>query len=167
MNVSKVDLLNKKFTKKLFGYSCAEVDQLMLELAEVLGQAAEDKRDLLRKVKDLEVSVKEYRQRDETLRDTLMSTQRMVDDIKGSAEKEARLIIDEAKVKAEATVQQGYYRLAQVHEDLENLKRQRAHYELQLRGILETHMRFLDSRDPDIEKLEKMEAKVKFLKKAE
>ncbi|MDO9082670.1 MAG: DivIVA domain-containing protein, partial [Humidesulfovibrio sp.] len=117
--------------------------------------------------KRMEGSVDEFRQRDETLRDTLMSTQRMVDDIKGGAQREAHLILDEARAKAEGMVQQGHNRLAQLYEDIENLKRQRSQFEIQLRGLLETHLRIIDSEDPAVSRLESLESKLKFLRKAE
>ena len=108
--VSKIDLLNKQFSRRMFGYSRMEVDQFMLELAEVLGDAADSQKVLQKKIKQLEQSVKEYRQRDETLRDTLMSTQKMVDDLKVTAGKEAQLIIDGARTKADTMVQKGHNR---------------------------------------------------------
>ena len=167
MTISKIDLLNRKFAKRLWGYAPEEVDQLMAEVAEMLGLVAEERKNLLKKVKRMEGSVEEFRQRDETLRDTLMSTQKMVDDIKGGAQREAQLIIEEARAKAEGMVQQGHNRLAQLYEDIENLKRQRSQFEIQLRGLLETHLRVLDSEDPAVSRLESLESKLKYLRKAE
>ena len=167
MTISKIDLLNRKFAKRLWGYAPEEVDQLMAEVAEMLGAVAEERKHLIKKVKRMESSVEEFRQRDETLRDTLMSTQKMVDDIKGGAQREAQLLLDEARGKAEGMVQQGHNRLAQLYEDIENLKRQRSQFEIQLRGLLETHLRVLDSDDPAVSRLESLESKLKFLRKAE
>lgn len=167
MTISKIDLLNRKFAKKLWGYAPEEVDQLVGEVAEMLGAVAEERKALVKKVKRMESSMEEFRQRDETLRDTLMSTQKMVDDIKGGAQREAQLILEEARAKAESMVQQGHNRLAQLYEDIENLKRQRSQFEIQLRGLLETHLRILDAEDPAASRLESLESKLKFLRKAE
>jgi len=167
VTISKIDLLNRKFSKRMWGYAPDEVDQLMAEVAEMLGAVAEERKALIKKVKRMELSVEEVRQRDETLRDTLMSTQKMVDDIKGGAQREAQLIVDEARAKAEGMVQQGHNRLAQLYEDIENLKRQRSQFEIQLRGLLETHLRILDAEDPAESRLENLESKLKFLRKAE
>lgn len=167
MTISKIDLLNRKFSKRVWGYAPEEVDQLMNEVAEMLGAVAEERKNLIKKVKRMEGSVEEFRQRDETLRDTLMSTQKMVDDIKGGAQREAQLILDEARAKAEGMVQQGHNRLAQLYEDIENLKRQRSQFEIQLRGLLETHLRVLDSEDPSENRLESLESKLKCMRKAE
>jgi cell division initiation protein len=167
VTISKIDLLNRKFSKRMWGYAPDEVDQLMAEVAEMLGAVAEERKALIKKVKRMELSVEEFRRRDETLRDTLMSTQKMVDDIKGGAQREAVLIVDEARAKAEGMVQQGHNRLAQLYEDIENLKRQRSQFEIQLRGLLETHLRVLDAEDPAQSRLENLESKLKYLRKAE
>lgn len=167
MTVSKIDLLNKQFSRRMFGYSRMEVDQFMLELAEVLGNAADSQKGLRKKIKQLEQSVKEYRQRDETLRDTLMSTQKMVDDLKVTASKEAQLIIDEARAKADATVQTGHNRLAHIHEEIETLKRQRTRFEVQLKGLLKSHLEMLEMDDPEKQKVEELESKLKYLKKVD
>jgi cell division initiation protein len=167
MSLSKIDLLNKQFSKRMFGYSCLEVDQFLLELAEVLGDAADSHKGMRRKIKQLEQSLKEYRQRDETLRDTLMSTQKMVDDLKVAAGKEAQLILDEARAKADATVQKGHNRLAQIHEEIEDLKRRRAQFEVQLKGLLKSHLEMLEMSNPEKDKVEELESKLKYLKKVD
>lgn len=167
MTISKIDLLNRKFSKRMWGYAPDEVDQVMHEVAEMLGAVAEERKTLIKKVKRMEGSVDEFRQRDETLRDTLMSTQKMVEDIKVGANREAQLILDEARAKAESMVQQGHNRLAQLYEDIENLKRQRSQFEIQLRGLIESHLRMLESDDPSESRLENLESKLKYLRKAE
>jgi cell division initiation protein len=151
----------------MFGYSRMEVDQFLLELAEVLGDTADSQKDMRKKIKQLEQSLKEYRQRDETLRDTLMSTQKMVDDLKVAAGKEAQLILDEARAKADATVQKGHNRLAQIHEEIEDLKRRRSQFEIQLKGMLKSHLEMLEMSNPEKDKVEELESKLKYLKKVD
>lgn len=167
MSVSKIDLLNKQFSKSMFGYSRMEVDQFMLELAEVVGDAADAQKEMKKKIKRLERTLKEYRQRDETLRDTLVSTQKMVDDLKVTASKEAQIILDEARSKADVTVQKGHSRLAQIHEEIESLKRTRTQFEIQLKGLLNSHLEMLEMSNPEREKVEEMESKLKYLKKVD
>lgn len=178
MTVSKIDLLNKQFSKSMLGYSRMEVDQFMLEVAEVVGDAADAQKEMKKKIKRLERTLKEYRQRDETLRDTLVSTQRMVDDLKVTASKEAQIILDEARskaditvgearAKADATVQKGHNRLAQIHEEIEGLKRTRTQFEIQLKGLLNSHLEMLEMSNPERDQVEEMESKLKYLKKVD
>lgn len=167
MTVSKIDLLNKQFSRGVFGYSRMEVDQFLLELADVLGESADAQKSMRKKIKQMEQSLKEYRQRDETLRDTLMSTQKMVDDLKVAATREAQLILDEARAKADSTVQKGHNRLAQIHEEIEDLKRRRAQFEVQLKGLLKSHLEMLEMSDPERDKVEELESKLTYLKKVD
>ncbi|XPV74849.1 MAG: DivIVA domain-containing protein [Desulfovibrio sp.] len=167
MSLSKIDLLNKQFTSKVYGYSREEVDLFLQEIADVLGRYAEDRKKLVRKVKLMEKQLEEARQRDEVMRETLLSTQKMIEEIKSGASKEAEQILAEANNKAEQAVQQGHSRLAQLHEEVEGLKRQRTVFQSQLRGLLETHMRLLDSETPESAKLEELESKLRYLRKVE
>ncbi len=167
MSLSKIDLLNNKFSRSMFGYNRDEVDQLLLEMADVLGADADKKKELKFRVKRLEEQLVEYRQRDTALRDTLMSTQKMVDELKLAAGREADQILDEAHSKAEEALRQGHTRLAQVHEEIESLKRHRNQFRVQVRSIVRTHLEILESEDPNSERLEELESKLTFLKKAE
>ena len=167
MTISKIDLLNKQFSRSMLGYSRMEVDQFMLELAEVFGDSADAQKEMIKKIKRQERTLKEYRQRDETLRDTLVSTQRMVDDLKVAASKEAQIILDEARIKADSTVQKGHSRLAQIHEEIEAMKRTRTQFEIQLKGLLNSHLEMLEMSNPERDKVEEMESKLKYLKKVD
>ena len=42
MNLSKIDVVNKKFSRRFRGYSVQEVDHFMQEMGESLGELAED-----------------------------------------------------------------------------------------------------------------------------
>jgi cell division initiation protein len=167
MTLSKIDVLNKKFSRGLFGYSRAKVDQFLQEAAEALGVAAEERKEAAKNLKRLEALVAEYKQRDETLRETLLSTQRMVDELKMAAGREAELILAEARVKAEAALREGHNRLAEIHDEIEALKRQRSRFQVELKALVETHLRLLETDDPALERIEALESKLKFLKKVE
>jgi len=165
MTISKIDVLNNTFAKAFRGYNRSEVDRFMQEAAETLGILSEEKERLLEKIKTLEGILAEHRSREQTLRDTLVTTQRMIDDIKATAQKEAQLILDAANAKAENMLNQAHMRLAQLHDDLSELKRQRTQFEVKLRSILDAHMSLLEMDKGEQQALEAAESKVKFIKK--
>lgn len=175
-HLSKIDCLNKKFPRRLMGYSVQEVDQFLAEIAEVLGDHAEMKKELVRRIKGLEARLEEYKQRDETLRDTLMSTQKMVDELKVAAGREAELILDEAhgradeivrdaRGKADDTLRDAHTRLAKVSEEIGSLKRQRNQFRVQIKGVIQSHLSMLEPDEEEL-KAEEQESKLTYLKKA-
>lgn len=165
MDISKVDILNKKFSSSLVGYKKQDVEAFLQEVADEMGLLAEQKENIERKKRALEEKLKEHKAREETLQNTLLTTQKMTDDIKANAQKQAELIIRESQAKSEDILRHAHKRLAQIHEDISELKKQRAHFEIKLRSMIESHLKLLDSQDEDNLQLEEAESKLKFLQK--
>lgn len=166
MSVSKIDIENKSFSKSFRGYHPAAVDHFLNEVADAMGALADEKRELARRVEHLEQKLDEHKEREETLRDTLMTTQKMIDELKANAQKESQLILDDAHSRAESILNQAHQRLAQIHEDITELKRQRTQFEVKLRGTLEAHLKILDMDASEEEQYDNLENKLKFFKKA-
>lgn len=166
MSVTKIDVLNKIFTRSFRGYTCADVDAFMQETAESLGALAEERDSLNERLGRLEEALEEHKSREQTLRDTLMTTQRVIDDMKANAQREAQLIIDAANSKAEVMLQQSHQRLAQLHGDITELKKQRTQFEIKLRSILDAHIRMLEADKDEQAELDAAESKLKFMTKA-
>ena len=85
MTLDKIDLIDRKFAKSLLGYSRDDVDSVVAEAAETIGRLAEEKMALGRRVEELRREVAGYQAREATLRDTLLTTQTIVEDVKAKA----------------------------------------------------------------------------------
>lgn len=166
MPVSKIDIDNKRFGRTFRGYDPREVDAFLLELSEEMGDLSDERQRLQESVARLENLLDEHKQREQTLRDTLMTTQKMIDQLKANARKEAQLIIDEAQARAEDVLNQSHLRLAQIHDDIVELKRQRTQFEVKLKSLLDAHQKMLELESREQEELDSMESKLKFFKKA-
>lgn len=166
MDISKIDILNKKFSSSIFGYRKQDVESFLQELADNIGLLAEQKMELERSLRVLEEKLQEHKNREDILQNTLLTTQKMTEDIKANAQKQAKLIIKESQAKSEEILRHAHKRLAQIHEDISELKKQRAHFEIKLRSMIESHLKLLDSQDEDSLHYEEAESKLKFLQKA-
>ncbi len=164
-SISKMDILNRKFSTVIIGYKKHDVEIFLQEVADTLGSIAEKKSRLDMEVKQLKEKLKEHKDREEILQNTLLTTQKMTDDIKANANKQAKIIIQEAQSKAEDILRQAHKRLAQIHEDISELKKQRTHFEIKLRSMVESHLKLLDAHDDEYLQMEEAEAKLKFLQK--
>jgi cell division initiation protein len=87
----------------------------------------------------------------------LSQTRELATEVKTNAEREARVLLAEAELQAEKILNQAHSRLARIHDDISELKRQRAQFEVRLRSLVEAHLKLLDvegDRDRDLAELE-------------
>ena len=116
------------------------LDLLANEFEEVLkenNQLREEDRRKLARINELEAEEKE-------LRNTLVSAQRIVEEMKNNARKEADLIIEEAKGRAQKIIESTQSQALQVEAEINHLKRQRAQFEASLKATIEMHLKLLE-----------------------
>jgi cell division initiation protein len=99
-------------------------------------------------IQRLDAQVKGYQEREDSLRNTLVTAQKMTEEIKGNAKREADLIVKEAELRAEKLLDQAHQKLAQVQAEIAELRRQRELFGAKLRGLLKTHLDLLEAQ-PD------------------
>src|SRR5208282_487829 len=75
----------------------------------------------------------------------MVTAQRVSDDLKGVAKKEADVIISGAELQAEKIVHAAHQRLVQVIEDINELRRQRTQFESHLRAVIDAHHKLLEA----------------------
>jgi cell division initiation protein len=83
--------------------------------------------------------------------------------MKENAQKSAELIVAEAEVKAEKILNKAHNRLAQLHEDIAELKRQRVQIEVQIGSVIEAHSKLLEISKEGMKAMDDQDAKVKLL----
>lgn len=144
MRITPIDIQQRQFKTRMFGYDQGSVDQFLELVAEELArqhqQNQEQQEDLVRLRKTLE----EMHQREKALQRTLMLAQEAADDVKSNAHKESDIIIADAKLQADRIVRDAEDRRIQLIGDIQELKRQKISFESSLRSLIESHMRMLD-----------------------
>ena len=144
MPVSRIDLLNQSFSSAFRGYARAEVDRLLQDVADSIGRLSDEKLALTNRVAALESLLVEFQQREVALRDAIMAIKLMNDELKASAQREAQVILDTARAKAESLVNQGNMRLAAVMEEIAEAKKIKAQFDMKIRSVIEGHLRLLE-----------------------
>jgi cell division initiation protein len=145
VTLDKIDLLDCTFSHSFVGYRRDEVDRLVAEAAESLGRLAEEKMSLARTNDGLVREIAEYRAREATLRDTLLTTQRIVEELKGKAREEARRIVEAAKGEAAAIVAEARGQADALAGEIEALAARKAAMTGRLRDMLTAALGLLDA----------------------
>lgn len=136
MSLDKIDLIDRKFTTSLLGYNREEVNGLVAEAAETIGQLAEEKMALGRSLEELRREVAGYQSREATLRDTLLTTQTIVEDVKAKAKREAETLLDTARDQAAALVREAEQRAACLDAEIDLLQKRKTALTTRFREML-------------------------------
>jgi len=149
MKITPLDIQQQQFRVRFRGFDMVEVDNfldlLANEFEELLkenSQIREEDRRKADRINQLEAGEKE-------LRDTLVSVQRMSEEMKNNARKEGELIIEEAKLNGRKIIEAAQAQALQMEGEINQLKRQRAEFEASLRATVEMHWRLLEPTEED------------------
>jgi len=166
MKITPLDIQQQQFKTRFRGFDVREVDAFLEQLAETFEGFQKKNGDLSQEVRRLELEIQGYRKREETFKRALLNSQKVLDQMKDNARKSAELLIAEAEVKAEKILNKAHNRLAQLHEDIAELKRQRTQIEVQISSIIEAHSRLLEIGKEGTKESDEADDKVKLLKKS-
>jgi len=167
MLLSPLEIQQKEFRIRLFrGLDVKEVESFLQKVSEQMSALLKSIDELKRELENRDRQLNEHQEREQILRNTLVSAQKTVEQMKLNAEKESKLLVSEAEVKAERILNNAHNRLAQIHEDIAELKRQRTQFELKVRATVETYQKMLDMQKEEEAEAEDLESKLKFFKKA-
>jgi cell division initiation protein len=166
MKITPLDIQQQQFKTRFRGFDIREVDAFLEQMAETFESFQKDNQNRGDEVRRLELEIQGYRKREETFKRALLNSQKVLDQMKDNARKSAELIIAEAEVKAEKILNKAHNRLAQLHEDIAELKRQRIQIEVQISSIIEAHSRLLEIGKEGMKESDEEDAKIKLLKKS-
>ena len=151
MQLTPLEITQREFRKILRGYDPEEVRHFIESVADDVGSLLKDNTAREERIVELEERVRALEAQEESLRNTLVTAQRMTEEIKANAKREADLIIREAEGKAQRLAAEAQGRVAEAQRELLELQRQRDVFAATLRSHIQTHLELLQRgprRDP-------------------
>ena len=140
----------KKFEKSALGYKPESVDSFLFEISEEYKTVVEENKQLQAKIKVLAEKVQEYREQEDSLRDTLLTAQRLGDSLLKESKAKADVIIKDATVKAEKIIENAQKKLEGEQLALTRIQREVAGFKTRLMSLYKTHIELISAL-PDYE----------------
>ena len=144
MKVTPLDIQQKRFHLGFRGYDRKEVEDF-LELTR------EEMEALVREVTELrefrqasEERLQEFKDREDMLKNTMLTTQKVAEDMKENARKEASLIIKDAEIRAQQILERGQEERAKLEADVLNLKRRKHHFLQDMKKVVQMHLEMVN-----------------------
>ena len=138
MNVSPLDLRQQKFATVMRGFDKVEVTSFLMAVAEDYEQALRETDRMRQDLARLEGIISQYREHEKSLQNTLMTAQKLADDIRLNAEEEARRIVREAQGRSDLLLEKTQARLEDVQREIDGLKLKRRDVETSIESTIQT-----------------------------
>ncbi|HET6922391.1 MAG TPA: DivIVA domain-containing protein [Anaeromyxobacteraceae bacterium] len=147
--ITPLDIQQKAFRRTLRGYDPQEVEAFLSLVATEFEELVKEAMSLREQVRNKAEELAEYRSREKSLQETLITAQKASEEIREASRKEAEIAISEAELQGEKIVQAAHTRFLRIVDDINELKRQRAQFEVNVRALVEAHLKMLDTfREP-------------------
>jgi cell division initiation protein len=155
MRIAPMDMRQQRFKTAMRGYDRTEVVAFLTEAADDYEQAMREIDRLRGDLMRMEALLTEHRQRENNLRDTLLTAQRLGAELKEAAHNESKLIVREAQGRADLLLQKTQARLEELDHDINEMKLRRRDAEGSVESTIQALYRALEfMRDQELTRSE-------------
>ena len=122
MALTPVEIRHVKLPRRPLGYEWRRTDDLLSEIVTSFEQVWRERADLRDEMEELEGELARQKEIEGTLRNTLLSAERMADDVRTQARREADVIISEARATARDIISGAESERERIHGEIRRLR---------------------------------------------
>ena len=123
------DIENQEFPTRLKGFDRDEVKMYLKSVGEEVERLNLENAERDEELGQLRARIEEFSQRERILQDAIVSAQRMSDEMQQKARSEADLLLREARMNAERTLQESQDQLSRIENEIGRLRLERDSFE--------------------------------------
>jgi cell division initiation protein len=148
-DLTPLEIQKQTFSRTIKGYNPDEVRAYLHLVAEEIERLVRENDRLSREVAVLRDDLEDHSNRERILKDTLLSAQKVAEDLTTNARKEAELIVKDAELLADRLIGQAMQRVGDLEKAIADLKLERRAARNKLQGTLDTiqQMVILDAEE--------------------
>jgi len=154
MRITPLDVRKQEFKRGMRGYDSDEVRAFLTNLADEYEAVLLDNKQLRERVVEQDEKLAEYRNLERTLRDTLMTAERVTQEARDTARKQGELLLQEARQRVEQVLADGRTRLNDLRREALAVHREKEAYLGRFRSLAEAQIQFVESHRRDFHDLD-------------
>jgi len=136
ITITPLDMRQARFSTALRGFDKDDVTTFLQEAAEGFDHAMRENERLRMEIVRLEASLNQYREMEGGLKSTLMSAQKIADDMRETAQKEAERLLREAEGRVELMMQKAQAKTEDIEREIDGLRIKRREAEMNLESTI-------------------------------
>jgi cell division initiation protein len=162
MKISPMDIQRQTFARRLRGLDPEEVRTYLALVAEEVAALQHERDDLARQLQHIKVLLDEHRQRETILKNTLLTAQKLSEDIRENAHKQSEGIVREAELQADRLIELAQSRAHEVERSILELRSHRTGIRTDVRALITRLTHLLDLQEEA-----ELEDNLRFLRRRE
>jgi cell division initiation protein len=149
MNISPLDVQQQEFKSRFRGLDPEEVHAFLRTVSEAMEDLVKENASLRERLEISQTQLDGLRGKESALNDVLVSTQRMTENLKQAAQREADLILKEAELKADDVLKKTQEEYGILQREILMLQRQRIAALEKLRAVLQSFQKMIEFEELD------------------
>jgi cell division initiation protein len=149
MRITPLDVRKQDFKRSMRGFDADEVRAFLVTLADEYEAVLVDNKQLRERVLEQDEKLAEYRNLERTLRDTLMTAERVTQEARDNARKEGELLVEEARQRVTQTLAEGRQQLEDLRREALALHREKEAFLGRFRSLAEAQIQFVETHRND------------------
>ena len=162
MKISPMDLQRQTFKRGFRGFDPEEVRAYLNLLAEELAEQHHAQAALEQELSSLRLRVQEHKEREQILKNTLLTAQRVSEELREASRKQAEAVVKEAELQADRLIELAQSRAREVERDTLDLRSMRQNLRTDIRALIQRLSHILDLQEEA-----EVEDNLRFLKRRE
>jgi cell division initiation protein len=153
MKLTPLDVKKQEFKKVLRGYDPVEVDSFLDMMSNEFAELLKQCKDMREQLVEYEAQLRDYRQMEKTLQQTLMQAQEASGRSIENSRKEAQLIVQEAELKANQILDRARLDLSRTKDEIGNLRSKKDSIVSRLKVMLNSEIELIKALEIDDDEL--------------
>jgi cell division initiation protein len=144
IKVTPIDIQQKRFHVGFRGYDRTEVGMFLDLVRDDMEVLAREVTELREFKQTYDLRLRELLEKEDTVKNTMLMTQKLMEDQKDNARREAALIIKDADIRSQQIVGSAQEEKARLNAEIQDLRRRKHHFLQDLKKVIQMHLEMID-----------------------
>jgi len=162
MKISPMDIQRQTFAARIRGFDREEVRTYLSLVAEEVAALQRERDTFEQQLQNMQGLLEEHREREVILKNTLLTAQRVSEEIRENAEKKAETLVREAEIQADRLLELAQARAHEVERSILELRAHRTGIRTDIRAFMTRLTHLLDLQEEA-----ELDDNLRFLKRRE
>jgi cell division initiation protein len=144
IKVTPLDIQQKRFHIGFRGYDRTEVEMFLDLVRDEMESLVREVTELREFRQSYDQKLQELAEKEETVKNTMLMTQKLIDELKNGARKEANLVIKDAEIRSHQTINHAQQEKFRLETEIEELRRRKHHFLQDMKKVIELHLEMIN-----------------------